>query len=883
MVRWLWKKKVDDEVGEELAFHLEMRTREHIARGLDPAAAREAALRRFGDFEGVKNTCREIGRRRDSDMRRREYFSELRQDVTFALRQLLGHPGFTLIAVLTLALGIGATTAIFSVVHAVVLRPLPVPRPEQLIYVTTSTQGSGPSDVSVGNYVSLADHQTVFSNVAAIRHSSFNLSAGETPARTAGVRVTASFFDVFGVPPALGRVFGAEEDQPGREQVVVLSDRLWRRSFAGDPAIAGKDIRMNGLPYRVLGVMPARFDLLARPEDLWVPIAFTPKDKAMNDDHFLVVVGRLRDGVSRLRAERSLEPIAAEMRRADPRDNQGVLFRVDSVLEWMVHDYRTRLFVLLGAVGLVLLIACVNVASLLLARGAARSRELAIRAALGAGRGRIIRQLLTEHAVLALLAGAVGVALAAWGIHVLVAAAPADVPRLEQSRVDATVLAFAFGIAILSSLLFGLAPALRATRASVIASLKEGGRGSAGSTRDRLRSALIAAEVALAVLLLVGAGLLIRSALALQRVHLGFEPAGVITGQVSLPAVGYKEPVLVVAALTRIRQAAALAPGVRSVELSTNIPMARGGNSNGLLAEGKPFAPENLVQSQLSIVTPGYFQAMRIPIVHGRALSDDDRRGGQRVMVLSEAAAAALFPGQDPIGRKVACCEMGAAGGVDYKLVVGVAADLRLNGPGETIPAAFYLPLAQAPEDAWSWIQRTMFLVARGDGEPAALTPGLRRAVAAVDPDVPLYDVKTLDQRMGANLAAARFNTLLLALLGILGLLLAAAGIYGVVSYFVTQRTAEIGVRMALGATPATVTRLVMRQAAVPVALGIVAGLAGSLVATRLLTASLVGVERTDPLTLAGVVAVLAAAALLASFVPAQRAARVAPVTALQG
>jgi len=885
MVRWLWKKKVDDEVDEELAFHLEMRTREHIARGLDPAAAREAALRRFGDFEGVKNTCREIGRRRDSDMRRREYFSELRQDVTFALRQLAAHPGFALVAVLTLALGIGATTAIFSVVHAVVLRPLPVPRPERLAYVFGVWRGS-PSNVSVGDFLELTAEQRAFSRLAAAQYSSFNLSAlaaGDSPERTVGARVSASFFSVFGVPPARGRVFGPDEDQPGKEQVAVLSDRLWRRRFGGDAAVVGRDVRLNGQPYRVLGVMPARFDFTADSEELWVPIAFTPAQKEMHDDHYLTVIGRLKDGVGKPQAESDLEAIAAGLRRSHPKEDSELRFQLDPYMEQLVGDYRTRLLVLLGAVGLVLLIACGNVANLLLARGAARAREIAIRSALGAGRGRIVRQLLTECAVLALVSGAVGLVLAWWGVRTLVALAPEGVPRIEQTALDATALAFAFALSIASSFVFGLAPALRAARGSVSSTLKEGGRGSAGMARDWLRPALIAAEVALAVLLLIGAGLLIRSAIALQRTRPGLDPTGVVTARVSLPIASYKEPERVTAAFDRLVQEAGRAPGVQSAVLFSQTPMTPRGSSNGLIPEGKPLVLESVVDTRMNLVTPGYFRTLRIPLVHGRALAESDRRGAQKVMLLSESAAAALFPGQDAVGRRIACCEQGPNGGADYKLVVGIVADVRSRGLGEEVRPEYYLPLDQAPPDAWDWIQRSLYIGVRGEGGAAALTPALRRAVAAVDPDLPLYDVKTMERRIGDSVATARFNTLLLALLGAIGLLLAAVGIYGVVSYFVTQRTSEIGVRMALGATPRAVTRLVMRQAAVPVAAGIAIGLAGSLLATRLLAASLVGVGRTDPLTLTGVVAVLAAAALLASFVPAQRAARVAPVTALQG
>jgi putative ABC transport system permease protein len=882
MIRRLWKKDVEDEVAEELGFHLEMRTRENIARGLDPAAAREAALRRFGDFERVKATCREIGRRRDSDMHRREVFGEIRQDVAFALRQLTSHPVFTLIAVLTLALGLGASTAIFSAVNAVVLRPLPYPRPDRLLYVWTATP-IGKSDLSVGNFVVLAERQSVFSHIAAIQDSSFILTGKDTAERMIGGRVSADYFTVYGVSPALGRVFTAEEDQPGREQVAVLSHRLWVRSFGADPAVVGKDVHMNGLPYRILGVMPARFDVTADSEDLWVPIAFTPEQRAMHDDHYLTVVARLRDGVSPAQALQSLAPIAAELQQSHPKENSKVSFVLDPYSELFVGAFRTRLLVLLGAVGLVLLIACGNVANLLLARGTSRARELAIRVALGAGKGRIVRQLLTECAVLGLLSGAVGLVLAGWGVKTLVALAPADVPRIEQTSLDGRVLAFALILSLASSVVFGLAPALRAARGSISGTLREGGRGSAGPVRDWLRPALISSEVALAVLLLVGAGLLIRSAIEMQRFHLGFDPVGVVTARVSLPAVAYKEPERVRGAFERMAEQVAQAPGVVSAALSSQIPIGLGGGSNGLVAEGKAPVVENFVQSDLHIVTPEYFHTLGIAIRRGRGFTAADRRGAVKVMVVSAAAAAALFPGQDPIGRRVGCCEMGPDGSGDYKLVVGVAADLHSRGPGEAVQPEFYLPLAQAPDDAWSWVQRSMFIAARGRGSADALAPALRSSVAAVDPDVPLYGVKTLEQRMGEKLAKERFNTLLLTLLGATGLLLAVAGIYSVVSFFVAQRTAEIGVRMALGATPRAVTRLVMRQATVPVAAGVAIGLAASAVATRLLTASLVGVQRSDPLTLAAVVAVLAAAALLASFVPAQRAARVDPVRALYG
>ncbi len=882
-MRWLWKKSVDDEVGDELDLHLEMRTREYVARGMDPAAAREAALHRFGNLENVRKACREIGRKRDKDMRRRETFTELRQDVTFAVRQLVAHPAFSLIAVLTLALGIGATTAIFSVVHAVVLRPLPVPRPEQLVNVFGVWDGEN-TGIAGGGYTGLEAVRGVFSRLGASEYASFILSEGESAERTIGKRASASFFDVFGVAPAYGRVFGADEDRPGHEQVVVLSYRLWERRFGADRAILGREIRLNGLPYTVIGVMPRSFDFTSDSEELWVPIAFTPERRANWDEKPLEVVGRLRQGATPEQATQAVKNVAVRIKQIAPVENSALDFRAEPFMKQFVGDYRTRLFVLLGAVGLVLLIACGNVANLLLARGAARWREVAIRVALGASRGRIVRQLLTESAVLSLVSAGVGLLLAWWGMRYLVTLVPEGVPRVEQTSLDGSVLAFTLVLALVSSFVFGLAPALRAARTSVSQTIKEGGRGSSGTRgRDWLRSALISAEVALAVLLLVGAGLLIRSALELQRVRPGFNPEGVISARLSLPPKEYAEPERILVTMGRIAEEVSHSPGVRSVALATPIPMGRGITSNGVMAEGKPrMSAEFLVQSILNIVTPDYFRTMGIPILRGRALLPADRRGSQKVVVVNETLAESLYPGQDPIGRKLDCCESLPDGSPDYKVIVGVARDLHSFGLASKVEPEFYLPAAQVPDIAWNWIQRTFYLVARSEGEPEALIPAIRRIVASIDPDIPVYQVSSMEQRMAGSLATARFNTLLLTLLGVIGLILSVVGIYGVIAYFVTQRTAEIGVRMALGATPRHVVLLVLRQAAIPVVAGVVLGLAASAAATRVLSAYLVGVEPTDPLTLATVVAVLAGAALLASLVPARRAASVPPTQALQ-
>jgi predicted permease len=878
-----WRGSVEDEVDAELGFHLEMRARELEGRGLSSTDAREAAVRRFGDVNRVNATCRAIGRQRDRGMRRTEYLTELIQDLTFAGRQLLHHPGFTTVALLTLSLGIGATAAIFSAVQAVVLRPLPVPDPGRILAVYT-TFPQGQSSVSAGNYVDGVEPVSSFSATTAIRYSSFNLADTAQAERVIGARVTAGFFDVFGVPAARGRVFTPSEDRPGGPNVVVLSHQLWSRRFAADPAVVGSQVRLGGQPFEVIGVMPQAFDFTAQTEELWVPMAFTAERRAMHDEHQYLVYARLAPGATPERALAELRRNAASIRVRFPKEAAEIDFRVTTVMDELVGDYRRRLLTLLGAVGLVLLIACGNIANLLLARAAARSGELAIRAALGAGRGRIVRQLLTESLLLSVIAGAAGLALASWGVKALAAAAPPGVPRLEQASIDPMVLGFTMLIAIVCAVIFGLAPALRAARTDVQGVLKEGGRGTgAGVVRDRLRTALIVGEVALALVLLVGAGLLIRSGMALERVSPGFDPSRVLAARLSLPAADYKDPERVLRTFEEVAAAAAAVPGVRAAALTSQVPMGPGGNGNGLIPEGAAFDIKNSVQSRLRIVTPGYFDTMGIAVVRGRALTAEDRRGALKVMVVSESLAQALFKGADPIGRRVACCEPGPDGkSPDYKTVVGVAADTRWRGPAEPPSPEFYLPAAQIPAVAWEWIQRTLYVAVRANGEPSSIVNPLRNAIAPIVPGVPLFDLRTMEQRIGASLQTARFNTLLLTILGVLGVVLAVVGIYGVIAYFVSRRTRELGVRMALGASRGDVIALVIRQAVWPVGLGIALGLIASLATSRLLANQLVGVAPADPITFGVVAFGLTLVALVASFIPALRAAASDPTAALR-
>jgi putative ABC transport system permease protein len=809
-------------------------------------------------------------------MRRTEYWSEITQDVTFAFRHFVAQPGFTVVALLTLAIGIGATSAIFSAVHAVVLQSLPYPAPDRLVNVYEDYQGQ-PGGVSAGNFTDARAGATTFKELAAAQYSSFNLAHDGSAERVTGARVTAGFFDVLGVQPALGRAFTAAEDEPGREQVVVLSHRLWTRRFGATPSVVGGDIRLGGQAYRVLGVMPASFDLTADAEELWVPIAFPPVRKVTHDDHYLTVFGRLKDGVSRDQALGDLERLVPGIKALYPKDTQTLSFLTVPMADDVIGDYRARLFVMLGAVGFVLLIACGNLANLLLARGAARSGELAIRAALGAGRARIVRQLLTESVMLALAASVAGLTLAQIGIRALVAMSPPGVPRLEQARLDSLVILFTIGVAFLCALIFGLAPALRAARTDVQTGLRSAGRSpSSGGVRDRLRTALIVGELALALLLLTGASLLIQSALALQRVPPGFKAEGVLSARLSLPADQYSTPELTQQTFEAIVEQARAIPGVRAAAITSQVPRGRGGNGNGLVPEGRTQDAAHSIGSRLCMVTPGYFDAMGIPIVRGRALNDRDRRDGLKVMVISEALAREAWPDQDPIGRRIGCCDG------TLKTVVGVAGDVRSRAPGQAPVPEFYLPIAQVPPAAWSWIQRTMYVVVRTAGDPSSAGVPLRDIVRRIAPDVPLFDVRTMEERLGASLSTARFNMTLLTLLGAIGLLLAAIGIYGVMGYFVSRRTQEIGVRMALGATRADVVRLVVRQAAVPLAIGLVTGVAASLALAGVLRAELFGVSPRDPWTLAGVAALLAVVGLVASLVPARRAASIDPTRALR-
>jgi putative ABC transport system permease protein len=808
--------------------------------------------------------------------------SSVFQDLRYTFRGLARSPGFSAVAIATLAIGIGANTAIFSLVHAVLLRPLPFRDPSRVLSVMETWKGLR-GDVSAGNFADLRLANRSFERLAAVRYSSFNLSHGEEPERVVGARVTEDFFGVFGIQPERGRVFVPEEDRPGAAHVVVLSHRLWTGRLASDPTLLGQSLRLDGQPYTVVGIMPAAFDYAQSNEELWVPAALPSAVLANHDDHDLSVFGLRKPGVALAAVQQDADEIMRGLERRFPRDDVGRGLRVDYFRDVLVQSYQERLWILFGAVGLVLLIACTNVSNMLLARSAGRSREITIRAALGASRGRIARQLLTECLVLGLAGGALGALLAGGALQALVSLAPGGVPRIEQASIDGGALAFALSISIASSLIFGLLPLARMARGDLQTALRLGGRGSRpGGRRDRIRTGLVAGQIALALTLLVGAGLLIRTAIHLQRVPPGFRASGVLTASITLPPAAYPDPIVTQRALEDIVQQLEGMPNVASAAVTTQIPLGSSGNSNGLLAEAATIDVTKAVDARLHVVTPHYFRVMGVPIFRGRGFGPQDAAGSPRSMIVSRRLAERLWPGQDALGRRVGCCE-GSAEDPKWKTVVGIAGDVRSRGAREEAYPEFYLPIGQAPAEAWDWIQHTVTLTARAaDGRAESLAGAVRHAARSAAPGIPLFDIQTMEGRLRGSLSEERFHTLLLVTLGGIGLLLAAIGIYGIIAYFVAQRTGEFGVRIALGATPRDILLVTARHSLLPIGLGLGAGILASLAAARVLSAVLRGVGPSDPLTFVTVVLVLAAAAALATYLPARRATQIDPMTALR-
>jgi putative ABC transport system permease protein len=867
------KEQVDRELDEELRSYMEMAVDEKMKQGMiGKEAARTVRLER-GSLEATKEVVRAAGWE--------SFVETCWQDLRFGLRTLGKSPAFASVAVLTLGLGIGSTTAIFCIVNAVLLKPLAMQDPAHVVYLQEQWRGLFP-DLSVGNFADVRRQNTSFVHLCASHNGNFNLATESAPERVAGEYVTADYFETFGVQPIAGRVFSAEEDQPGHANVVVLSERLWHTHFRMNRAIVGSAIRVNGLPYTVAGVMPKSFDPLLSKTDLWTPAAFTSEQLADHDDHFLNVIGRLKPGVSLPLAQSELNVIAMRLQQQYPSDDKDRGLRLLPLSTALLGDQRLALGMLFAAVGFLLLIACANIANLQLARSRMRQREIALRAALGATSKRIVRQLLTENILLGLVGAVFGILLAYAGVKEIVTFGPADVPRLDEAYIDVATLSFACGVSFLASVLFGIAPALRSASTQLTEAFKAGIGTSSGS-RDRMRSLLVIGEIALALFLMAGAGLLIRSGLLVSHLDPGFDTANLTVGRISLPDPIFHDPTLARQTFERIMAAADALPGVLAAAVVSRAPLAGGGSSNGIIAEGKAIDPSNAVNAEIQIVSPNYLPTVRIPLKTGRDFTSRDTRDVSLVTIVNETLARTLWPGENPIGKRFACCESGPKGRQDpaWHEVVGVVADVRAWGLDQQVRPEFYLPIAQMPPSAWDWIGRTMDLTVRTQFA-AISAEALQSTVDSVASGVPIYQLSTMQQKIAGTLERSHFDTFLLTLFAATALLLSSVGIYGVMSYVVAQRTRDIGIRMALGATRRQILRDVLTQGMRLTVVGLAVGLAGALMGTQLLTSLLYGIQSSDAVTFAVASSTLCAVALLASYVPARRATRVDPIVALR-
>jgi predicted permease len=798
----------------------------------------------------------------------------LRQDLTYATRRLWQSPGFALVAVLTLALGIGATSAIFSIVNAVLLRPLPFPEPDRLVEVAQVWKGK-PAVYSPQNFLDVEAQAKSFERLAAIDTTGVTLTGHGAAARLEGAEVSAAFFDVLRARPVHGRGFVAGENEPGT-RVVVLGHRLWLDRFGGDPGLVGRTVQIDREPRTVVGIAPPGF---SHPEgaEIWLPMTYDERFRTNSRGAwYLTVVGRLAPGASVASAREEVKTIAARLETTYPDANEGVGGTVRSLHEATVGDTRGSLLVLLGAVGLVLLVACVNVANLLLARISGREGELALRAALGAGRGRIVRQLLTESLLLALAGGVAGVLLAAVLVDGLLALQPQGVPRLAEVRIDRGVLAFAAVLSLLTSLLFGALPAIRMSRKAEAQSLRQGSRGILSGGRPGLRGGLVVGQIALAMVLLAGSGLLIRSFSLLRRVDPGFDAKSALTFRVSLPDSAYADDAKRNSFYDALDGRLRALPGVRAVGAVSGLPMTGNTFIISFTVDGRPEPPPALQPSlHVAVADAGYFRAMGIEIVRGRGFSAGDDLNAPQVVVLSETAVRRHFADEDPIGKRI---RLGLGGNRGRKAggeVVGVVRDVKRYGLAKESPPEIYVPSAQFP-------LQSMAVVLRSDVPPRSLATAAERAVHELDAELPVVRIATLEEIVARSISEPRFYTLLLAAFAASALFLATLGLFGVMSYAVSQRTRELAVRLALGARQPALLRMVLREALALGLAGAALGLAGALLVSRSLSTLLYSVSPSDPVTLSVVALLLVVTTLVAGYLPARRATRIDPVAALR-
>jgi putative ABC transport system permease protein len=862
----LRKSEMERELDEELRHHVERQTEQNIRLGMNPEEARYAALKSFGGVEQAKERSR--------DTRRVQWLEDIWQDLRYGARMLVKNPGFTLIAVITLALGIGANTAIFSIVNAVLLRPFPYQAPERLVIVQERVNAGGGFSPSYPNFVDWRAQNTAFEAISAVRgNESFNFTGAGEPERLQGRLVSAEFFSLLGVKPLVGRDFLAEEDRPGATPAALLSYGFWQRRFDADPSIIGQQLTLNNQSYTVVGIAPPDFQY-GLEADVTVPIGLqAERFRRRGADPGTDVVARLKPNVSQQQGEADLNLVAAHLEQQYPESNKGRRVLLTPLHESFVGNVRQPLLILLGAVGLVLLIACANVANLLLVRASARQKEMAVRVALGASRATLVRQLLTESVLLAASGAALGILLAFWSTSLIAAQLPNGIPRLQEANVDGPVLVFTLAVSLLTGLLFGLAPALQASRPNLTEGLKEGERGSSGP-RQRLRSVLVVGEVALTLTLLVGAGLLIQSFRRVLEVDPGFKAQNLLTMQVSINNPDGQQ---VANFFEQLQQKVRNLPGVKSVAVSNGVPFGPT-NFPPFLIEGRPES-ENKPSGLRYHVSPAYFQTMGIELLKGRLFTAEDRPNTPPVVIIDEVLAQRYFPNEDPLGKRLKASA--DAPGIEIVGVVRHAEPNSLDAQGPA-PAQFYLNFNQIPVERLSGYVRRINLLTRTEVEPLSLASAVRGQVAALNKDQAVFNVRTMEQAVAQSVAPRRFSMLLLTAFAVVSLALASLGIYGLMSYAVAQRAREIGVRMALGAQSGNVLRLVIGQGMKLAFIGVALGLIASVAVTRTMKTLLFGVRAADPLTFIVIALLLMAVALVACWIPGRRATQVDPMVALR-
>ena len=811
----------------------------------------------------------------------------LRQDLSYGFRTSFKSPGFTAVAILSLAIGIGANSAIFSVINALLLRPLPYQDADRLAILWQRSPGLNVAQdwFSPGQCLDVKAENQVFEQVAVTIGASFNLTGQGGPEHVDGARVTSSLFPLLGAKAALGRVLLPEEDSPGKPATVILSHGFWRRRFGGDPQVIGKTLVLSGSSFEIVGVMQPGFSLTKEVmltvnaierADVLLPLPMSEGARTNRGNEDFNIFAKLKPGVSLAQAQADMDVIAGRMKQRYPENypaHGGLTISVVPLLKQVVGEIDLALYVLLATVGFVLLIACANVANLLLARATVRQKEIAIRAAVGASRARIARQLLTESALLALTGGMLGMVIALGAVEALRAFGPENIPRLNEIGADGRVVAFTFFISMLTGIVFGLAPALRASRVDLYETLKEGGRGAdRGHGRHMTRKLLVVFEVALSLIVLICAGLLIRSYRRVVNAHPGFDSRNVHAMRLSLPGARYSTPESIVGFFRQVGERLERTPGVESVGTSYSLPMSAVAFAwEPITIEGYvPPTAQDTIISNVRIINPGYFDVMRIPLKLGRYFTGQDIKGAQETVIVNEALAERFWPNEYPIGKRLQRGESGP-----WRTVVGVISDTKEYSAEKEPPIAVYYPAEQV-------IARNMYLVIRTTSDPVPMTAAIVKEIQAVDPEMPVYDVGSMDQRLYGSLARQRFSMFLLGVFALIALILAAIGVYGVMAYSVSQRTHEIGVRIALGARPDAILRLVIRQALILAALGIAIGLVGAFALTRVMSSLLFGVSATDLLTFVITSLLLGSIALMASYIPARRAAKVDPIAALQ-